>query len=70
MAFVTHEDTTGSLEALVFPRILHESGGIFNVNEAVVVEARVSSREDEEPSLLRKGSLPLRKLREFLLLRI
>ncbi len=52
MAFVTLEDTTGSLEALVFPRILQESGGIINVNEAVVVEARVSSREDEETKLV------------------
>ncbi|MBQ8595462.1 MAG: DNA polymerase III subunit alpha [Oscillospiraceae bacterium] len=52
MAFVTIEDTTGSLEALVFPRILQESGGIINVNEAVVVEARVSSREDEETKLV------------------
>lgn len=52
MAFVTLEDTTGSLEALVFPRILQENGGIINVNEAVVVEARVSSREDEETKLV------------------
>ena len=52
MAFVTIEDTTGSLEALVFPRVLQENGGIINVNEAVVVEARVSSREDEETKLV------------------
>ena len=52
MAFVTLEDTTGSLEVLVFPRILQENGGIINVNEAVVVEARVSSREDEETKLV------------------
>ena len=52
MAFVTLEDTTGSLEALVFPRVLAENGGIINVNEAVVVEARVSSREDEETKLV------------------
>lgn len=52
MAFVTLEDTTGSLEALVFPRVLQEYGGIINVNESVVVEARVSSREDEETKLV------------------
>ena len=52
MAFVTLEDTTGSLETLVFPRTLQENGGIINVNEAVVVEARVSSREDEETKLV------------------
>ncbi len=52
MAFVTLEDTTGSLEVLVFPKILAEFGGIINVNEAVVVEARISSREDEETKLV------------------
>jgi len=59
MAFVTIEDTTGSLEALVFPRILQENGGIINVNEAVVVEARVSSREDEETKLVAERFLTL-----------
>ena len=52
MAFVTLEDTTGSLETLVFPKVLAEFGGVINVNEAVVVEARVSSREDEETKLV------------------
>lgn len=52
MAFVTLEDTTGSIETLVFPRTLQENGGIINLNEAVVVEARVSSREDEETKLV------------------
>ncbi len=59
MAFVTLEDTTGSLEALVFPRILQESGGIINVNEAVVVEARISSREDEETKLVAERFLTI-----------
>ena len=59
MAFVTLEDTTGSLEALVFPRVLAENGGIINVNEAVVVEARVSSREDEETKLVAERFLTI-----------
>lgn len=52
MAFVTIEDTTGSLESLVFPRVLSEYGGIITVNEAMVLEARISSREDEETKLV------------------
>ena len=59
MAFVTLEDTTGSLEALVFPRTLQENGGIINVNEAVVVEARVSVREDEETKLVAERFLTI-----------
>lgn len=73
MAFVTLEDTTGSLEVLVFPRTLSENGGIINVNEAVVVEARVSAREDEETKLVAERFLtveeaqrtPLEQVRSF-----
>ena len=59
MAFVTLEDTTGSLESLVFPRVLSEYGGIITVNEAVVLDARISSREDEETKLVAERFLTL-----------
>ena len=59
MAFVTLEDTTGSLEALVFPRVLSDFGGIINLNEAVVLEARVSVKEDEEPKLIAERFLSI-----------
>ena len=59
MAFVTLEDTTGSLEALVFPRVLSDFGGIINLTEAVVLEARVSVKEDEEPKLIAERFLSI-----------
>lgn len=59
MAFVTIEDVTGSLETLVFPRVLAENGGIINVNEVVVVDARLSSREDEEVKLVAENFLTI-----------
>lgn len=59
MAFVTLEDTTGSLEALVFPRILSDFGGIININEAVVLEARISVKEDEELKLIAERFLSI-----------
>lgn len=59
MAFVTVEDTTGSLEVLVFPRTLAEYGGLININEAVVLEARISSREDEETKLVAERFLSI-----------
>lgn len=52
MAFITLEDTTGSLEALVFPKVLAEYGGLINVNEAIVLEAHLSSKEEEEVKLM------------------
>ncbi len=59
MAFVVIEDTTGSLEALVFPKILSEYGGVITVNEAIVLDARVSSREDEDVKLVAERFLTL-----------
>ncbi len=59
MAFVVIEDTTGSLEALVFPRILSEYGGAITVNEAVVLDARISSREDEDIKLVAERFLTI-----------
>ncbi len=52
MAFVTVEDMTGSLEVLVFPKVLALYGGILNLNEAVVIEARISARDEEDVKLV------------------
>ena len=52
MAFVTLEDTTGAIEALVFPKVLTEYGGSFNVGDVVVLDARISSRDEEETKLV------------------
>lgn len=52
MAFITIEDTTGSIETLVFPRILTESGYLLNIGEAVVVDARLSLRDEGDATLV------------------
>lgn len=64
MAFVMIEDTTGSAEALVFPKILSEYGGAINVNEAVVLDARVSVREDEDIKLIAERFLTPEEAKE------
>ena len=63
MAFVTVEDMTGSVEVLVFPRTLAEYGGFLTENEAVVLEARVSSKEDEEMKLVAERFLSFEEAR-------
>ena len=65
MAFVTLEDTTGSIEALVFPRVLSSFGGLINLNEAVVLEARISVKEDEEPTLIAERFLSIADAERF-----
>ncbi len=52
MAFLTIEDLTGSMEVVVFPKVLRESMEAVAENAVVVVKGRVSAREDEAPKLL------------------
>lgn len=52
MAFVTIEDTTGSIEIIAFPKVLMQFGSCIVQNEAVIVDARVSSRDEDEMKLI------------------
>ncbi len=52
MAFLGLEDTFGSVECIVFPKVLGTYSPILIENEIVCVKGRVSLREDEEPKLL------------------
>ena len=52
MAFITLEDMTGSMEMLVFPKVLALYFSLLREGEAVVVTGRLSTREDEEPKVI------------------
>ena len=52
MAFLRLEDLYGTIEVIVFPKILQKLSGILSEGSAVMVEGRVSIREDEEPKIL------------------
>ena len=52
MAFLKIEDAFGSIEALVFPKILSQFSSILQEENIVMLDAKVSIREDEEPKLL------------------
>lgn len=71
MAFLTIEDTFGSMECIVFPKVLGMYSHILREDEIVCISGRISIREDEEPKLiaetiepietaLEKGIAPLR----------
>ena len=55
MAFTTVEDLTGSMELLVFPRILAECRAALQENAVVVASGRVSVKEDEAARLIVEG---------------
>lgn len=52
MAFLNVEDTTGSMECIVFPKVLSEYSSMLFEDNIVVISGRVSFKEDEEPKIL------------------
>ena len=52
MAICTVEDLTGSLEMMVFPKKLEQYGKLVNENAIVIINARVSVKEDESVKLI------------------
>ena len=59
MGFVTLEDMTGTIESLVFPKILERVSTELVPDTAVVLTGRLSIREDEDPKLLLDSIEPL-----------
>ena len=59
MGFVTLEDMTGTIESLVFPKILERVSTELVSDTAVVLCGRLSIREDEDPKLLLDSIEPL-----------
>lgn len=52
MAFITVEDLTGSMEALIFPKALMDATDLVKENSPVILLGRVSVKEEEEPKIL------------------
>lgn len=52
MAFVTFEDMSGIIELIVFPRTLSEYASILRDGNILVVQGRISAREDEEAKII------------------
>ena len=59
MAYVTLEDTTGAVELVVFADTLTAAGSYLKANFPVVVQARVSVRDEQAPQLRCDRILPL-----------
>ena len=52
MAFVTLEDTTSSIEVIVFPRQFENQILLFETEAAIWIEGSLSLREDEKPKVV------------------
>lgn len=65
MGFVTLEDMTGTIEALVFPKILERVSADLAVDTAVILSGRLSIREDDDVKLLLDTVEPLMTNAEY-----
>lgn len=52
MAFLTIEDTTGSMEVVVFPKVLTEYNRLLQKGEIAVFSGRISVKEEEPAKLI------------------
>lgn len=52
MAFVTLEDMYGSMEALVFPKVLEKYGDLFAPGGSVWAHGRISFTEEKDPKFI------------------
>ena len=59
MAFTTIEDLTGTMELLVFPRVLTSRRAYLQENAVVVTTGRASVKEDEGTRLIVESVLPV-----------
>ena len=59
MGFLVLEDLTGSIEGLVFPKVYEKYAPMLSSDSLVVVDGKLSFREDEEPKLLVDAVRPL-----------
>lgn len=61
MAFITLEDMYGSIEVLVFPKVLEKYNKLIQEDGLVLIGGRLSIREEETPKLLAEDVKPLKK---------
>lgn len=59
MCYIQLEDATGTMELIVFAKVLDVSGGYIKDNAAIVVKGRISLRDEKEPQLMVETLRPL-----------
>ncbi len=60
MAFVTLEDLYGTIEVIVFPKILEKYTKYIFEDSIVTIRGRISIREDEQPKILCETVIPIK----------
>ncbi|MFV0412131.1 MAG: DNA polymerase III subunit alpha [Oscillospiraceae bacterium] len=58
MAFTTVEDLTGTIEVLIFPKVLMEAPTLVKENNVVIISGRTSVKEEEDPKIVAENIRP------------
>ncbi len=58
-AYVTLEDDTAAIEMIVFSRGLQQYGGYLQENAAIVVQGKISVRDEKEPQIMLNTARPI-----------
>lgn len=64
MAFVGLEDLYGTMELIVFPTIYEKFSQLLQQESIIIVNGRLSMREDEQPKIIAEEVLPITSLQE------
>ncbi|MCG8501548.1 MAG: DNA polymerase III subunit alpha [Firmicutes bacterium] len=64
MAFITLEDLYGAIEVIVFPKTLEKYSNCIHEDNIVVINGRISIREEEQPKILCEEISPLKVVNE------
>ena len=59
MAYVVVEDATGSIEMLCFSRVLNSCGSYLQANQVIVVQGKLSARDEKVPQIMCDSAYPL-----------
>lgn len=65
MAFCGIEDLYGSIELIVFPKIFAKFSGLLSVGNIVLIEGRISVKDEEIKLLAETISIPLKDLNDY-----
>ena len=68
MAFITLEDFTGSIETIVFPKVLTRLDSLLTENSIVMLHGRLDIKEDEGVKLLVDSATPFTGASDFLVI--
>jgi DNA polymerase-3 subunit alpha len=64
MAFIRLEDMYGSIEVIIFPKVLKNFKELITEDNVIIINGRVNLREEEQPKILCESIEPLTKLSE------